>query len=279
MYTTSTYYPREFMARVIFSWLFLVLVYFFINHSLLSQFQQPPLIYPGSDNSFWVLHILNIPQFLLQHYWAALLFDMVLTCSCIICIFVPQQRVFTMITVIGVWILYVAYCTAAGKHYAQIGYLLVIIPFLVLSADKFDLLWNLLRYWICFLYVAAGLYKIYYGGFENAGNMSNLLWQGNAEWVVLNTGYEFQNAITHYLVQHPGIAQGLFRLATFAELACIIGFFTKKFDKWLLAGLIGFHIGNLLLLHISFVEQSLIFAPFLPWHKWAGSFQLNKSND
>ena len=79
------------MARLVFSWLFLILVYFFINNSLLSQLQQPPLIYPGSDNSFWLVHILYIPQFLLHHYWAALLFDVLLTCSCIICIIVPQQ--------------------------------------------------------------------------------------------------------------------------------------------------------------------------------------------
>ena len=266
------------MARLVFSWLFLILVYFFINNSLLSQLQQPPLIYPGSDNSFWLVHILHIPQFLLHHYWAALTFDVVLTCSCIICIIVPQQRLFTWITVTGVWLLYFCYCSSAGTHYAQIGYLLAPLPFLALGAVKFDILWNLLRYWICFLYLSAGLYKIFYGGFGFSGNMSNILLQTNAEWFVFyKEGIRFD--LYHYLIQHPGISQWFYRLATVVDLACIIGFFTKKFDKWLLAGLLFFHIGNLLLLHISFVEQSLIFAPFLPWHKWANYFQTNKTDD
>lgn len=278
MEARPAYYPRDLMARAVFSWLFLVLVYFFINNSLVSQLQQPSLIYPGSDNSFWLFHILNIPQFILQHHWAARAFDILLTCSCIICIIIPQQRLFTWITVAGVWMLYIVYCTTAGKHYAQIGYLLTPIPFLAFKKLKFDLLWELLRYWVCFLYVSAGIYKIWYGGFGYADNMSNILWQGNADWFVLNKGGMQTNAY-HYLIQHSGPAQWFYRLATVVDLFCIIGFFTKRFDKWILAGLLCFHLGNLFLLHISFVEQSLIFAPFLPWKRWTNYFQLTKSDD
>lgn len=266
------------MARVIFSWLFIILVYFFFNNSLLSQFQQPPLIYPGSDNTFWLMHILNIPQFLLQHHWAALVFDIVLTCSCIVCVVIPHQRLFTWISIAGVWILYIAYCSAAGKHYAQIGYLLAPIPFLALKDQKFDMLWNLFRYWVCFLYVSAGLYKIYYGGFCYSHNMSNILMQDNADWFVFNREGWLYSSI-HYLIENPGLSQWFYRLATFFDLLLVIGFFTKRFDKWLLAGLLIFHAGNYFLLHISFVEQSLIFAAFLPWCKWAAYFQINKSDD
>jgi hypothetical protein len=266
------------MARTVFSWLFIILLYFFFNNSLLSQLQQPVLIYPGSDNTFWLFHILDIPQFLLQHYWAALLFDVLLTCSCIVCIIIPHQRVFTWLTIAGVWILYIAFCSAAGKHYANIGYLLTPIPFLAIGTKKFDTLWELLRYWICFLYVSAGLYKIYYGGFAYPYNMSHILFQENAEWFLFNKG-GIDHSYISYFIDHPGISQWFYRLATFFDLALILGFFTKRFDCWLLAGLLLFHLGNFLLLHISFVEQSLIFAPFLPWHRWANYFQINSSDD
>lgn len=266
------------MARAVFSWLFLILLYFFFNHSLVSQMQQPVLIYPGSDNTFWLFHILNIPQFLMHHYWAALAFDILLTCSCIVCIVIPQQRIFTWITIAGIWILYIVFCSAAGKHYAQIGYLLAPLPFLALGKIKFDLLWNLFRYWVCFLYVYAGLSKIYYGGFGYADNMSHILQQDNAEWFVFNTEGILYNVI-HYLSENPAVSQWFYRIAAFFDLLLLIGFFTKRYDKWLLAGLLCFHIGNFFLLHISFVEQSLIFAAFLPWQKWAGPVQLNKSDD
>jgi len=278
MQATANYYPREFMARVVFAWLFLILVYFFFNNNLLSQMQQPVLIYPGSDNSFWLLHILSVPQFLLRNDPAALIFDIVLTCSCMICIFIPQQKFFTWVTVIGVWLLYVCYCSAAGKHYAQVGYLLAPLPFLALLPNRFDLLWNGFRYWVCFLYVSAGFYKLYYGGFFYEQNMSQVLWQGNAEWFVFNHS-SLQYETIRYGIEHPVASQWLFRLATLADLALIAGFFTKRFDGWLLGALLMFHSLNFFLLHISFVEQSLIFAPLLPWKRWANHFQNNHTDE
>lgn len=278
MNTEQAYYPRQFMARIIFSWLFIVLVYFFLNNTLLSQLKEPVFIYPGSDNSFWLLHILRIPQFFLQHHAFALAFDILLTVSCIICIVVPDQRLFTYITVIGTWFFYFFYSSAAGKEFAQIGYLLAPVPFLALKQSRFSLLWDSVRYWVCFLYLSGGVYKIYYGGAGYADNMSNILQQMNAEWFLFHKD-GIQAGIIHYLVGHPSISQWLFRLAVIVDLAMIVGFFTRRFDKWLLAGLVSFHVCNYFLLHISFIEQSLIFAPFLPWQKLSQYFQSNNSDD
>lgn len=278
MVLQETYYPRQLMASIVFGWLFIILVYFFSANSLLSQLEQPVLIYPSSDNTFWLVHIIRLPQWLLQNYPAALTFDIILTISCIICIFVPHQRLFTWITIGGVWLLYICYCSSAGKHYAQIGYLLAPLPFLTLHKVKFDLLWNGLRYWVCFLYVSAGMYKLYYGGFAYPLNMSHILQQMNAGWFIFYK-HGIQAETISYLIDHPGISQWLYRLACLADLLLFVGFFTKKFDKWLLLGLLIFHLGNFFLLHIPFIEQSLIFAPFLPWKRWGLYFQSTNSND
>ncbi|MEP7109039.1 MAG: hypothetical protein ABI760_13685 [Ferruginibacter sp.] len=266
------------MASIIFGWLFIILIYFFSTNSLLSQLQAPVLIYPGSDNSYWLLHIVRIPQWLLQHFRVSLAFDIILTISCIVCIFATDQRFFTWITVAGVWLLYICYCSAAGKHYAQIGYLLAPIPFLALKQYKFDYLWEGVRYWVCFLYASAGIYKLYYGGFTYALNMSHIMQQMNADWFIFHSR-GIQANIISYLIDHPGISQWLFRLACLVDLSVIIGFFTKKFDNWLLLALVTFHLGNFFLLHIPFIEQSLIFAPFLPWKTWAKYFHSTNSND
>lgn len=240
--------------------------------------QQPVLVYPGSDNTFWLFHILHIPQYLLQHHTAALLFDVVLTTCCLICVFVPQQRLFTWVTVISVWILYLCYCTTAGKHYAQIGYLITPIAFLALRPQRFDLAWQLVRYWVCFLYVSAGLYKFWYGGFAAVDTMANIVAQTHADWLPI-VGDTWRSQMAQWFIEHPGVAQWFYRAATMVDLALVVGFFTRKFDKWLVLGLLAFHVSNYLLLHISFVEQSLIFAPLLPWQKWAAYFQSIKGND
>lgn len=278
MTASLPYYDRSFMARVVFAWLFGVLVYFFSIHSLLSQLQEPVMIYPGSDNTFWFFHALHIPQFLLHHHSIALAFDVLLTCSCLICVFVPDQRLFTWITVAGVWLLYITYCSAAGKHYAQIGFLLAPIPFIALPQKKFTLLWECFRYWVCFLYFSAGVYKIYYGGFTAHDNMSNILMQMEGDWFLFHKGGLQADTIL-FLIKHPEWSQWFYRLVVVIDLALIIGFFTRKYDHWLLIALVSFHAGNLFFLHIPFVEQSLIFAPFLPWHRWSRSFKSTTDND
>jgi hypothetical protein len=273
-----TYYPRNIIARVVFLWLFIILVYFFHCNTLLSQLHQPVFIYSGSDNSFWLVHLLYIPQFFLQHYWAALLFDITLTTSCLICIFLPTNKLFTYLTIIGIWLLHFCYSSAAGKQYAQIGYLITPTALLFFNPTKFAFSWQLVRYWVCFLYGSAGLYKIINGGFSHPLNMSNILQQMNAEWLYFNpTG--FQSTSIFYLINHPFLSQLFFIVATLVDLSCIIGFFTKKYDQYLVGMLILFHLGNYFLLHISFIEQSLIFAPFFAWHKIATHIYTNYHND
>jgi hypothetical protein len=263
---TGIYYNREKMARVIFSWLLVTLIFFYFNHSLLSQLEEPVLIYPESDNSFWLLHIFRLPQLILKHHWFALAFDIFLFAFVVAVIIVPGEVIFSRFVIIGLWASYICYCSAAGKHYAQIGYVLTPIPFLAIGKMRFSLLWEGLRYWVCFLYLSAGIYKVYYGGFGYGADMSHILQQENATWFIFNQ-HGLQADTIKYLIGHPGMSQFFFRFTTIIDLTLAIGFFTRRFDKWLLLGLIFFHLGNLFLLHISFVEQSLIFAPFLPWQR------------
>lgn len=278
MNVKAVYFPRSFMARMVFAWLFLVLVYFFLNHSLLYQLTSPSLIYVGTDNTFWLFHLLNIPQFFSANPWAALVFDIILTTSCLAFVFIPDQRILAWMTVIGCWILYICYCSASGHQFAQIGYLLIPIAFLVENEMKFQLMWKLIRYWVCFLYVCGGIYKIYYGGFAFDGNMAEILRMMNAEWFIGGSS-SWTGRLVIYFTEHPGFAQLFYQVATVLDLIMIVGFFTYRYDRYLLIFLFIFHLANYLLLHISFVEQSLIFAPFLPWQAIAARIVNTNYND
>lgn len=266
------------MARVVFAWLFAILVFFFFNNSLLSQLQQPVSSHPDENGTTGLPGILDIPQYLLYHYRAALGFDILLTCSCIICIIIPQQRLFTWISIAGVWILYMAYCSIPGDQYAQVGYLLAPLPFLALKDKRFDLFWNLFRYGVCILYVSIGVYKIYYAIAGDIHQLTHILLKENAAWFMfIETTPHLQ--ATNCLMQVPEFLPWYYRVSIFIDLLPVLGFFTKKFDKWLLAVLVIFQLVNLLLLSIPFVGQSLIFAAFLPWQQWAERLQINNSDD
>jgi hypothetical protein len=269
---------RNFRMRIIFSWLFLILVHFWRTQSLPGQLAGAPLVFPESDNSYWVYLLSGWHNLLIHHAWVGMAFDVLVTSSCLICILVPEQRLFTWITVLGSWIIYLAFCTVAGKHYAQIGFLLMPMAFLALQPARFSLTWDLVRYWICILYGTAGLYKIYYGGFAASDNLSPILMQMNADWFHFHpTGV--QASVLRYLIDQPDIAQLFYRLTVLVDLLAWVGLFTRKADRWILLGLLSFHLANWGLNHISFVEQSLIFAPFLPWERWGKFIQHEPHHD
>jgi hypothetical protein len=248
------------MARVIFGWLLVILLYMLFHHSLVHQWEQPVLIYPEADNTFWLLHLLNIPQSIMQSASASWIFDILLLMSILLFIIFPDKIIFSFLSVICLWLFHIMYSSANGHHYHHIGYLIIPLAFLF-RERKFILGWEMVRYWILFLFVCSALYKFYYGGFFQSDNMSLIL---REEYFPLDTT---RSHITGYLILHPGTAQWLYRAAAFLQLFCIVGFFTKRMDGLILISLLLFNIFNFYLLNFPFWENSLVIAPFVPWHR------------
>src|SRR5437588_4400505 len=136
------------MARVIYSWLLITLIYFSFHHSLIHQLEQPILIYPEADNTYWLLHMLNLPQLILQSKTVSLIFDIVLISSTALFILFPEATIFSLLSLVCFWLFEIMYSSSAGHHYHHAAYLIVPIPFLFRDRIKFTLSWWLVRYWI-----------------------------------------------------------------------------------------------------------------------------------
>ena len=250
--------PRTFMARIIYAFIIAMLVYFFLHNSLVHQWHQPPLILPEADNVYWLLHILYIPQFIYGSVIGSCVFDLVMVLSTVLFFIYPDKIIFCAISIVCFWMFQVMFGTTAGHHYAHVGYLIVPLPFLFRNKEKFYLMWQLIRYWILFLFICAGLYKIYYGGFFNTENMAALM----------RTYFDedtLRGKLLIYISYHPQFAQLFYQLATLLEIICIVGFFTKKLDIWIAFALLLFNLGNLLIMGIPFWENSFVIAVVLPW--------------
>ena len=246
------------MARVIYLWLLCMLGYFYLNNCLIHQWHQPVLTYVEADNTYWLLHIFNIPQTIMQSKLISLLFDCVLIASTFLFFLFPSRSFFCIISIICLWLFQICYGSSAGHRYHHIGFLLVPIPFVFRDKMKFYFTWHAVRYWILFLYICAGLYKLHYGGFFNTQNMASYLQNryGSNLW-------PYQSQIIYFLVQHPKLAQLLYQFATLLELSCIVGFFTRKYDRWIALALLLFNLGNLFFMGISFWENSFCLAMLL----------------
>ena len=51
---------------LVFGFILIALFYRFMGNNLLFQLGNPPLKNPGIDNTYWLLHLLSIPQILME---------------------------------------------------------------------------------------------------------------------------------------------------------------------------------------------------------------------
>jgi hypothetical protein len=251
--------PRTLMARAVYAWILFVLVYFYAHNSLVHQWHQPPLIYPEADNTYWLLHLLYIPQGIMRSPLAGACFDIVLCGSVLLFLVFPQRVVFCALSITCLWLYEIMYSSANGHHYHHVGLLLLPLPFLLRQPLKFYFSWQLVRYWILFLFVCSGVYKFYYGGFFFEDNMMLILRQHAVP------GSGLQNRVVFWLTDHAAWAQRMYQATAFLQVACAIGFFTRKYDIAILCLLLVFNLSNIFILNIPFWDNSLMIAPFLPW--------------
>ncbi len=258
---------RQLFAFASFGLLLIIFIYRYFSNSLLHQLQHPVLIFPGIDNTYWLLHYLDIPNYLTRRNAGALAFDVLLFGLILSCIFYSRIRVLPALLLLCLWTYFIVFNTFSGHHYYQVGFLFAAIPFLARDSKNYDFLYAAVRYLFCFLYATSGLYKLFRGALFNPEQMQSILMNDNASSVFHNPD-GWHSDLVLYLIGHKDVSQGLFIFATLLELALLAGFFTKKYDGWLLCGLIAFHTGNYLMTGIPFLEQAVIFLVFIPKYYW-----------
>lgn len=207
--------------------------------------------------------------FLAGHYGVRLVFDAALTCSCIICAIIPGQRFFTILCLLAVSALFLLHLTNNGVPNAHPAWVLILFPFLALSDGNFSFLWKMYRVLICLLCLLAAVSLL----LKAVAGIDGITYSA-ANWFLFNRPQEFLQqpegeAVSPWLM-YIGIGIGLFTGA---------GIFTRRYDRWILGMLILFCLVNLFVLGAGFVEQSLIFAAFLPWVPWAERLQISSSDD
>jgi hypothetical protein len=116
-----------------------------------------------------------------------------------------------------------------------VGYMLLPIAFLSSRESTFDLLWEGLRYFFLFFFASAGCWKLVQGGIYHLDQMSAILQNQHLERLTAVSGPsgDWYGQVIRWLVNHPLVSYGLYGCVTLAELSFLVGFFTRKWDKWL----------------------------------------------
>jgi len=136
-----------------------------------------------------------------------------------------------------------------------VGWILVPLIFISRTSKGFYYSLHCIRYLFLLVFLSAGLWKIRGGGIFNIEEMSAILLRQHAPYIT-ELPNDWFTRFVYWLANHNTIAYAFYCIATIAELVFVIGFFSKRFDKLLIAAFIIFVVFDFVLMRINYFAWS-----------------------
>jgi hypothetical protein len=253
------------IARIYYSFMLLVMVIEYLSGHLIHQLCEPVLIHPAADNTYWLLHLLFIPQWIAQSSFVEIVFEGCWVAIAISCLFF-RSRVWLNVLFTLFFLVFIVTknsYVAHQEHGINAAFLMSFI-FWTNSEIRFSFLFRAFRYYVLFIFVSAACWKIFRESFFNPIQLSETLKNQHAYFLSMNPQGAWYSVIT-YLINHSWVSHTIFVSAVLLQLSFAAGFFTRKFDKWLLVLFFLFFAGDWLLMGLSFYQTFIAAIVFLNW--------------
>jgi hypothetical protein len=234
----------NFLGKIFFSFCLFVIGYRYFNNSLLSQLEIPILINPQANNTYWILLLLNIPQWCIEN---GRFIDTIMLFSCIGAFLKPQQKFFSIVFFIA----YTTYLTTYNIYNIHHNHSFIgvwVMSFVFCFSNNFRTVLNLARYYALFIIASAGLWKVFRGAVFKVDHLSTILTNQ------FNEAYISTHTIVPCLIENSSISHFIFLVMVILQLIFMVGFFTKKHDKWLVLLFFLFFISDYIIMGLPFIE-------------------------
>lgn len=265
---------RVLISRALIGLCLLFLTWRGLSGLLPHQLQQPVLTSFHYDITMWIYKLSGLAHIIAQQKQTSLLFTALLFLTGILSFWFPLQRRFTVPFSLLFFLLAINFnfYLTHNSHYLA-GFVWLLFCLWPAKDTSFALLWDGLRYYACWIYGGAFIWKVLYGAFFqwDAGLLScreNL------------AGYLFQNPETitahfyYWMFDHAWLLNLGHKIICIAEGAFLLGFFTKRYDWQLILLLILIHLSTWLFSDVFFAELMILGLTFIPgafggqiWHK------------
>ena len=256
---------RNRLCRIVFALIFISLIYSFFSNTLVSQLKIPVLKFPSTDLTYWFFHLIRLPEIITGHPVIARCFDGLLFFSCLLCLLKPEGRRWILIFFI-LYLVYFIIFNSYGLHHthSKIGILLLPVPFMMTDEKGFLLLWKGLRYYTCFIYASAFLWKLFRGTWLYSQQGVLIIKRNLAPYLYFHPRSGLSK-VYYWLISHAAIPDILLKMGFILEGLFIIGFFTRRFDKYLFLLAILLPLGFLLMADALFFELAFLSICFYSW--------------
>lgn len=233
-------------------------VYRWLNGILLYQ-MQPQFFNTRYDVTTWLLMQSGLHKWLLGNPAGWVLFDTLFYSAPIVWFAVWKKnerygQILAICMLVINW-LYVQCYTLYPTNSIEghLSWLLLPVLFSTRKLKSFYFVLHSLRYFFLFFFASAAIWKFRQGGFFNIEQMSGVLLLQHKEFLIAAPDNWYTHCI-YWLIRHQTFGYILYAAATLLELAFVVGFFTRKYDKWLFAAFILFLVMDVLVMRIPYFD-------------------------
>lgn len=255
---------RIVLCRLVFSFILLSLIFRFLLNTTPSHLLQPPLFNLNLDLTYWLYQYLRIPQLIVYNEAGAIIFDILLFGCCITTILFPSKRIIIIFFSILFLVYAITYNTYIVHHAHPLTVLtLITVPFWCKKLKNWKLMWEGMRYYVCYIYAMSFIWKAFISN-------SFFFWNDGVGSVKLNVAeymYHYPGtavtSIYAFFIEHPYLLNIGNTFIFLLEGLMVIGFFTKKYDRILMMLPVIIHLSTYVFADVFFIEMLvLIFAFF-----------------
>ena len=224
---------RDSLCRFVFICVLLLLIYDAVSHTLLTQLQAPVIVYPYVDVTYLLFNLSHLNNLLTANFFIAVCFNVFMYAGCIAAIIFPSKKIFILAFFILYFLYFLIYNDYGAHHiHSKVGILLIPIPFLFADKD-FLFVWNALRYYTLFIYADSFLWKLFRKSWANNRQGIAILKENIIPLLYAHPNYKAAG-LYYYFLEHPAYADVLYKTGFVLEGLFIVGFFTKRFDAYLI---------------------------------------------
>ncbi len=272
------YRDRRLVLVLYFLFYYAFLVGFYLDYRLLSQY-HPIFFNYNRDFTELALIATGIPRWMINHPFSfgaadALAFLLPLP---ILLGFGHKRRFFSFFGVI--FALFFAFYLLLADIFWQVHhepfilFFLLALVFTTRRPDRFYLLITGCRYYFLYIFASAAIWKIARGAVFNGEEMSRILLVHHAD-LLTGTCSSISCRFYQWLILRPALSQLLFIAGALLEASFLIGFFTRRFDRWLILGAAVFVLADLLVMRIPY--WTVLLGTVTLWLGPAGTTQKEK---
>ena len=247
-----------------------ILAYHFFCGTLLSQISSPPppLVFPSIDNTYWMLLLSGLPSFIMKQPVLAALFDIALLSLPFMVFIYPAKKWLNVLFTLCAALYMMLFNLYAGHHFHTLfGMVLITIPFWSNKPERFELLWKSVRFYTLFIFFSAAIWKLTRGAALQPQHFHQILLHQHAQLFYDNPD-GLRTGLVRLILETPVFSYCVMLAAVATQASFLVGFFTEKYDRILLALLLLFVVMNYLMMNIVSFELLILGLTLLPDTFW-----------